>query len=117
MVQGLRKSIYVKEIIVLSSGENISPNEIETKFNEIEEIQDSLVYENEDMTSLVLAVYPRQVTLAKVECEDKEQYLRDKINEVNMALPSTHRVSKVIIRDTDFARSPSMKILRGQNKQ
>ena len=106
-----------KEVIVLSSGENISPNEIETKFNEIEEIQDSLVYENEDMTSLVLAVYPRQVTLAKVECEDKEQYLRDKINAVNATLPSTHRISKIIIRDTDFARSPSMKILRGQNKQ
>ena len=106
-----------KEVIVLSSGENISPNEIETRFNEIEEVQDSLVYENEDMTSLVLSVYPRQVILAKVECEDKEQYLRDKINAVNMTLPSTHRVSKIIIRDTDFARSPSMKILRGQNKQ
>ena len=105
-----------KEIIVLSSGENISPAEIETKFNEIEVIQDSLVYENEDMTSLVLSVYPRHVVLNKVECEDKEQYLRDRINEVNATLPSTHRISKIIIRDTDFIRSPSMKIVRGQNK-
>ena len=106
-----------KEIIVLSSGENISPAEIECKFNEIEVIQDCLVYESDDMTSLILEVLPRQVVLATIECEDKEKYIRDKINEVNATLPSTHRVSKVIIRDTDFIRSPSMKIVRGQNKK
>lgn len=106
-----------KEIIVLSSGENISPAEIECKFNEIEVVQDSLVYESEDMTSLVLEVLPRQVILATIDCEDKEKYIRDRINEVNASLPSIHRVSKVIIRDTDFVRSPSMKIVRGQNKK
>ena len=69
------------------------------------------------MTSLVLEVYPRQVILATIDCEDKEKYIRDRINEVNASLPSIHRVSQVIIRDTDFVRSPSMKIVRGQNKK
>ncbi|MBE6673619.1 MAG: hypothetical protein E7596_00770 [Ruminococcaceae bacterium] len=105
-----------KEIIVLSNGENIFPAEIETKFNEIDVVQDSLVYENEELNGLILEVYPRGVVLATVECEDKEKYLRDRINEVNMALPSIQRVNQIIIRDKDFVRSPSMKIVRGQNK-
>lgn len=107
----------IKEIIVLSSGENISPAELENKFDEIDVVQDCLVYEDFENGKQILAmeVLPRAVVLSKVDAEDKSQYLLNRINEVNNKLPSFERISKIIIRDKDFARSPSMKILRKQN--
>ena len=106
-----------KEVIVLSSGENISPAEIESKFYEIEAIQDCLVYEDteNDKSILALEVYPRAVVVKALGIEDVEGYLKEKVNAVNATLPSFQRISKLVIRDTDFVRSPSMKIVRNQN--
>ena len=102
----------IKEIIVLSNGENVSPAEVEAKFNELETVQDSLVYAEND--ALVLEVVPRNAVLLPLGKEDPAAFLREQLNEVNRTLPGYERVSKIIIRDTDFKRSPSMKILRNQ---
>lgn len=101
-----------KEIIVLSNGENVSPAEVEAHFNKLETVQDSLVYAEDDV--LVLEVVPRNTVLMTLGKEDPTAYLREQINEVNCTLPGYQRVSKIIVRDTDFKRSPSMKILRNQ---
>ncbi len=101
-----------KEIIVLSNGENISPAEVEAKFNELETVQDSLVTAENDV--LVLEVVPRNAVLMTLGKEDPIAYLREQLNEVNRTLPTYQRVAKIVIRDTDFKRSPSMKILRNQ---
>ena len=102
-----------KEIIVLASGENISPAEIEVKFDALDSVQDCLVYESEGV--LVLEVLPRMTVLKALGVEDIEGYLKAQLNEVNDSLPSFARVNKMIIRTTDFVRSPSMKIVRNQN--
>ena len=102
-----------KEIIVLSNGENVSPAEVEAKFNELETVQDSLVSAEGDV--LVLEVVPRNTVLMNLGKEDPIAFLREQLNEVNRSLPGYQRVSKIVIRDTDFKRSPSMKILRNQN--
>ena len=104
----------LKEVIVLSTGENISPAEIECKFNELDLVQDSLVYDavEEGRQILVLEVLPRKTEMAKVQAPDAAGYLRERLNEINGSLPPFQRVSKIVVRDTDFKRSPSMKILR-----
>ncbi len=106
-----------KEIIVLSSGENISPAEIEIKFSSIDGISDCLVYEEEQngKSFLTLEVLPRSAFLKANGITDTEGYLKQKINEVNLALPSFMRINKIVIRTSDFIRSPSMKIVRNQN--
>lgn len=108
----------IKECIVLSSGKKVSPAEIENKFNTIDVIQDSLVYEEEDNNKqvLVLEILPRKAVLDTIDVEDKDQYIKDRINEINNSLPSFMRISKIVIRDKDFPRSPSMKILRKKKK-
>lgn len=105
----------IKEIIVLPSGENISPAELEALFNEIDIIQDSLVYYSEKDHTLALMVYPRAVMIGNNGITDVHRAINDAVQNVNQTLPSYMRVSKVVIRDTDFVRSPSMKILRGKN--
>ena len=102
---------------MLSSGENISPAEIESKFYEIEAIQDCLVFEDteNERSILALEIYPRAVVVKSLGIEDVESYMKEKVALINETLPSFQRISKVIIRDTDFVRSPSMKIVRNQN--
>lgn len=104
----------IKECIVLSTGEKVSPAEIENKFNTIDAIQDSLVYDEVENGKqiLVLEVLPRSTVIKANNIDDTEKYLKDRINEINISLPSFMRVSKIVIRDKDFPRSPSMKILR-----
>ena len=103
----------IKEVIVLPSGEKISPAELEAEFNRIPVIADSLV-SLEDV--LTLQVYPRAAEVKKLDAADVNSYITEKINEVNASLPSHARVSRIVIRTSDFARSPSMKILRDKNK-
>ena len=102
-----------KEIIVLSSGENISPAELETKFGMIDTVQDCLVYESEGV--LTIEILPRMTVVKAQGIEDLEGHFKEKVNEINATLPSFMRVNKLVVRTTDFVRSPSMKIVRNQN--
>ena len=46
---------------------------------------------------------------------DVEAHLKEEIRRVNETLPSFERINKIIIRDTDFVRTPAMKIARNLN--
>ena len=106
----------IKEVLVLPSGEKVSPAELETLFNTIEAVQDSLVYVDSHGV-LSLQVVPRQVVLKAQGIADPEAHIRAEVEKINAGLPGFERVSKIIVRDADFERSPSMKILREKNAQ
>lgn len=103
-----------KEIIVLSNGENISPAELETKFCELDCIQDALIYldRSSGMEQLVLEVLPRTSVLKEKGIEDAEAYCTEQLWEVNKTLYDYQKINKIIIRKEDFARTPAMKIKR-----
>ncbi len=103
-----------KEIIVLSTGENVSPAELEAKFVTIDAIQDCLVYEGET-GKLELEVFLRMPVVAALQLEDPQEFVRQQVKRINDTLPAFQRVTKVVFRDTDFVRSPAMKIVRSQN--
>ena len=103
-----------KEIIVLPTGENISPAELEARFNELAFIQDSQVFEDVDENGrhfLALEVVPRATELAALGAEPMKA-IEAALWALNEKQLPAERVSRIVIRDTDFARSPSMKILR-----
>lgn len=104
-----------KEVIVLSNGENVYPAELETEFNKLVFVQDSQVYE--DVTEsgvhfLALEIVPRPAVLATISEEDKDSYMKEQLEQVNRQFLPYQRVTKIIIRDTDFERTPSLKIKR-----
>ena len=108
----------IKEIIVLPNGENISPAEVEGHFNALPFIQDSQVFETVTEGGrhiLALEVVPRQTVLGKPAPEDPKAFITAELEKVNQSLPSFQRVSKITVRDSDFVRSPSMKIVRYKN--
>ena len=102
----------IKDVIVLDSGEKVSPAELEDKFCEPDYIADAMVYEDEDngVQCLTLEVVLR--TGASVE---KEKVLEE-LNAINDTLYSYQKVNKIIIRDTDFERTPAMKKIRIKKK-
>lgn len=102
----------IKEMIVLPTGMNVFPAVIEDEFNKLDCIQDCLVYEKDGC--LTLEVLPRQSELTAVQ--DVESFIKAQVESVNKNLASHEKISNVVIRTTDFLRSPSMKILRNQNK-
>ena len=107
----------IKEVIVLSSGENISPAELEVKFYALDCVQDCLVYDiiENGMSQLVLEIVPRMATLKAAGVEDVGAYINAKVQEVNATLPSFEKINKVVVRDSDFIRTPAMKIARQEN--
>ena len=115
------KNLYIigrsKDVIILANGENVSPAYIETKVNELPFIQDSLV--TEDVNELGAQILKVEVVLraAVVNSLGKSQeeltkFVTEEILKLNDNLLDYERLSKVVIRDKDFERSPAMKIIR-----
>ena len=105
----------IKDIIVLPNGENVSPAYIEAKICEIECIQDALVTEttnNLGHNVLQAEVVLRQSVMSQLNVDNIQEYIEKEIEKVNNSLANYERIAKVVIRDTDFERSPSMKIIR-----
>lgn len=107
----------IKDVIVLPNGENVSPAHIESKINELDFIQDSLVYETTNelgavVLKLEVTLRPIVIKTLGLKEEDIEGYVIPKIKEVNETLLDYERVSIIEIRKEDFQRTPSMKILR-----
>ena len=107
----------IKEIIVLSTGENVSPAELEVKFYGLDVVQDCLVYDTNDdgREQLVLEVLPRMNIVKAKGIEDLYAYLKEEVAKINATLPAFERITKIVIRDTDFIRTPAMKIARNLN--
>ncbi|MBR5124841.1 MAG: acyl--CoA ligase [Clostridia bacterium] len=103
-----------KEIIVLQSGENVSPAELEVMFYGIDAVQDCVVYDRTENGAqfLVLEVLPRMSVVKEKAIADVESYVREEVAKINATLPSFEKINKVVFRDTDFPRTPAMKIDR-----
>ena len=105
----------IKEIIVLPSGENVSPAELEAKFNTLELIQDSQVFEDVDESGkhfLSLEVVPRATEVAKLGAVDVNAVITSELEKINATLQPFERVNKITVRTSDFERTPAMKIVR-----
>ena len=106
----------IKNIIILSNGENVSPESIEEPFYKDNKLRDCLVKEDELDGRQVIAVeiLPRMEEFGNTSWEEVEAYFKDLVGKVNATLPTTHQVSKVTVRHEDFKRSGAMKVLRNQ---
>ena len=107
----------VKDVIVLSNGENVSPAYIESKIDELNFIQDSLVTETtSELGAQILraevVLRPSVVKAMNIPPEELNDFVVKSVFGVNEKLYDYERISKVVIRDKDFDRTPAMKIIR-----
>lgn len=103
-----------KNIIVLPSGENVSPEEIETALVRIPLIKDALVREAVigGRTVLEAEVFPNGPVLAAMHIENAEAAIKGAVEKLNASLPPYKVIQSLIVRKEDFKRSASMKIIR-----
>jgi len=106
----------IKNLILLSNGENISPESIEELFSVYPYIKDVLVSEGEiaGTKCLTIEIFPVMQAFGDKPWEEVEALMNKTVEEVNAGLPTTHRVSKVTVRKEDFKRTGSMKVSRNQ---
>ena len=97
-----------KNLIILSNGENVSPEEIENKFAAFLPIGEIVVYADGEV--LTAQVFPNP----DVPMENKEAVIRAKIEEVNATFPAAKRIVNVIFRDHPFVKTASRKIIRAR---
>ena len=102
----------IKNLIILSNGENVSPESIEEPFYKDNKLRDCLVKEEEVDGHKVIGIeiLPRMEEFGNSPWEEVEAYFKDLVDKVNATMPSTHHVSKITVRK----RSGAMKVLRNQ---
>lgn len=100
----------LKNLIILSNGENVSPEEIEQKLYEIEAIREVIVYEKDN--KIAAQIFLNEDYLKLQGWTDGEQRVRDAITALNRTVPPYKIISIVEFRDTPFERTSSNKIKR-----
>ena len=94
-----------KNLIVLSNGKNVSPEEIEDKMIQIDYVNEVLVYQEDDKIT-------GEFFLNEEEYPDARETLQADVFKMNDTLPKFKRVAVIKVRDTEFPKTTTMKIIR-----
>lgn len=99
-----------KNLIILSNGENISPEEIENKFSDFTEVKEVIVYGEND--KLIAEIYHDDTFLAQKNADEIRNILAEIVDKVNMELNSDRTIYDFRIREKPFERTSTGKIRR-----
>ncbi len=108
----------IKNVIIGPSGENIYPEEIETKINECDYVLESIVFQdNEKLTARVHLNYEaldkNLKILSELELKRKIAEILKKIQQqVNKSVAVFARINKIIEQIEPFEKTPTKKIKR-----
>ena len=101
-----------KNLIILSNGENVAPEELENLFEDERLIAEILVYGADD--TICAEVYPNFKYAEAANITDIEGTVAQIIKKHNEKLPTFKRIMRSSIRETPFAKTSSKKIIRSQ---
>ena len=101
-----------KNLIILSNGENVAPEQLENLFVDETLIEDILVYGENDM--ICAEVYPNLQLAETLGIEDLETAVWDIIKKHNEELPTYKRILQSHVRYIPFEKTSSRKIIRGK---
>ncbi|HIQ98537.1 MAG TPA: AMP-binding protein [Candidatus Scybalocola faecavium] len=99
-----------KNLIILSNGENVAPEEIENMFTDETIVEDILVFEEND--TITAEIYPNFKYAEACDIEDIEGAVGESIAKINQKLPSFKRILNYRIRKDPFEKTSSRKIIR-----
>lgn len=99
-----------KNMILGPSGQNIYPEEIEQKLDNMPYVCESVVVDEDN--SLVALVYPDFDNAEKQGVTDLQALMNDNIAQLNKELPSYSQISRVKIYHEEFEKTPKRSIKR-----
>ena len=100
----------IKNLIILSNGENVSPESLEEPFYADPCVRDAMVKEDEGI--IAIEILPFMPAFDGKPWEEVEAYMNALVDKINATQPSTHQIRKVTVRTEDFKRTGSMKVSR-----
>jgi len=101
-----------KSMILSSSGQNIYPEELEAKINNLPYIQESLVIEkNGKLVALVYADFEKIDSEKRSEAQI-EDIMEQNRKDINQTLPSYSFIAKFELYPEEFEKTPTKKIKR-----
>lgn len=103
-----------KNLIILANGENVSPEELENKFNGWLVAKELMIYS--DNGKIVAEIFPNADYLELAGITDVESEFNKKVEEVNNDLPLYKRIAQTVVRTEEFEKTASGKIKRKYNK-
>ena len=118
---GPRGEIYItgrkKNLIILSNGKNVYPEEIESEFISVPGVIDIIVYEGQSKrgsmyNTIVAEVYPDEEYIKKNGIEDIEAHLRKYVDEYNIRAVPYKKIGILKVRKEEFPKNTLRKIMR-----
>ena len=118
---GPNGEIYItgrkKNLIILSNGKNVYPEEIESEFISVPGVIDIVVYEGQSKRGLmynaiVAEVYPDNDYISKNGITDIEAHLKKYVDEYNTTAVPYKKIAVIKVRDEDFPKNTLRKIMR-----
>lgn len=106
-----------KNLIILSNGKNVYPEEIEADLQKVEGVAEVVVYAGEshvqkDKITIVAEIFPDTELLKDKGITDIQEYLENQVKALNAKMPPYKAVKRVKLRDSEFQKNTSSKITR-----
>lgn len=101
-----------KTMILTGSGQNIYPEEIEDKLNNMYMVLESLVVENNGkLTAIVVPDY-ELANMEGIDVEKLPEIMAENLKQLNSAVASYERIANVVIYPKEFEKTPKRSIKR-----
>lgn len=106
-----------KNLIILSNGKNVYPEEIEADLQKVEGVCEVVVYAGEsrlqkDRITIVAEIFPDAELLREKGIDNMQAYFEEQVKWLNAKMPSYKAVKHVKLRDSEFQKNTSRKITR-----
>jgi len=106
-----------KNLIILSNGKNVYPEEIENELNTTPGVLDIIVYEGQskrgiEHNAIVAEIYPDKEYIEKNGIEDVKKHLQPYIDAYNRGAVPYKKIAIVKVRDEEFPKNTLRKIMR-----
>ena len=108
------KNIFIKgrnkTMILGASGQNIYPEEIEDKLNNLEGVGESIIVEREGR--LVGLVFPDEQTSKRMGIDALRELMKQNLQSLNKLIPGYSQVSDIELKEEPFEKTPKKSIKR-----
>ena len=106
-----------KNLIILSNGKNVYPEEIETEISGIYGVSEVVVYEGESRSKnksdlIVAEIFPDKEALDLRGVTDIKKYFDEEVAKVNARMPSYKKIGLIRLREEEFKKTTTRKITR-----
>ena len=107
----------LKNLIILSNGKNVYPEEIETELAAVPGVLDIIIYEGQskrgvEHNQIVAEIFPDKDFIEKNGIEDAQAYFQEYVNNYNRTAVPYKKIGILRVRDEEFPKNTLRKIMR-----